>query len=130
MNYLKQFDQNYTTAKPESTAEVPDGVYSVEVTGCAVKLTKATQEPMLAWEFTIQEGDHAKRKFWKNSVIRENTLGYIKADLETVGLQLDAFSDLERRAEELVGLRLEVKKGKYTDINAVLAADDAEVPFS
>lgn len=130
MNYLKQFDQNYTSAKPESTADVPDGVYTVEVTGCAVKLTKQTQEPMLAWEFTIVEGEHAKRKFWKNSVIRENTLGYIKADLETVGLILDAFSDLERRAEELVGLRLEVKKGKFTDINRVIAVADDDVPFA
>jgi hypothetical protein len=90
----------------------------------------------------VLSGSHAGRHIFKNSVITQASIPYVKGDLKTLGLQLSKFSELSRRLDELLDVTLEVTKrtrGDYTNIyfnrRIKLAADissplaDAGLPF-
>ena len=61
----------------------------------------------------------ANRLIWRNSVITNKTLRYLKTDLHLCGLDLDKLSDLPGRLKELLDVHLEVAKktnGDYENI--------------
>jgi hypothetical protein len=67
----------------------------------------------------IISGSQAGRHIFKNSVITQASLPYVKGDLKTLGLELGKFSELAGRLEELLDKTLEVTKrtrGEYTNV--------------
>lgn len=72
--------------------------------------------------FTYSEvlsGSQAGRHIFKNSVITQASIPYVKGDLKTLGLELAKFSELSGRLEELLDVTLEVTKrtrGDYTNV--------------
>lgn len=134
---LEGYDDDYQKAEATNGAELPDATYSMLVTDAVIKLTKETQKPMLALSLVVMGGQYDGRKQWRNSVITPESLGFIKSDLKTMGMELEKFSDLEERVSELIGLELDVTvstKGKFRNlyINRVISApanEPADVPF-
>jgi hypothetical protein len=85
MSILSQFSSSYDAAKAPDRSEVPDGKYIVRVDRLEIKKTKEHGLPMMAWELVIVSGPQAKRRLFKNNVIKENTIQYLKQDLILAG---------------------------------------------
>lgn len=124
---LEEFDEAYHNAKPPegggdwNSDPVPDGKYQARVKSCDLANSKSSGSPMIKWCFTIVGGNKAylKRYLWKNSVIQENTLGFIKKDLAIFGIKLPMFSKLPSILPRMVGRVVEIQKvqdGQYSNI--------------
>lgn len=121
---LSQFDDDYRRhqsagigPKPQA---LPDGRYQVLIEHLEVTESKASGNPMMKWTFRVTGPTHfANRILWKNTVITQKTLGIIKDDLKTCGLELEQLNDLHRRAAELFDVPLEITKrtnGEYENV--------------
>jgi hypothetical protein len=64
---------------------VPEGPYIVAITDGKLKPTKAGDKEMIAWEFTVQEGEFAGRKLFTNSVLTDECLWSLMALCEAAG---------------------------------------------
>jgi len=115
---LSTFDEEYDAAEPADTDEVPDGKYQVRVQ--RVKLDRSQKgDPMLKWDLVVLSGQHANRHIFKNAVITQASLPFVKGDLKTLGLETLRFSELPQHLEELLDLTLEVTKrtkGEYANV--------------
>lgn len=98
-DYLKNMEEAWqgTTAK-ESAAftEVPDGDYQCKVETAQIKDGKQGL-PILHWGLRILSGEHAKRMVFKPQRLIPESLPYLKADLELLGICPEKISDLEAR---------------------------------
>ncbi len=65
---------------------------------------------MIKFDLEVLSGSHAGRHIFKNSVITQASIPYVKGDLKTLGLELSKFSELSGRLEELLDVTLEVTK--------------------
>ena len=115
---LTSFDDEFESAEAPSYEEVPDGKYQVKIQ--TVKLESSQKgDPMIKFDLEIISGSQAGRHIFKNSVITQASLPYVKADLKTLGLELAKFSELSGRLEELLDVTLEITKrtrGDYTNV--------------
>ena len=115
---LSDFDDEFTSAEAPNFDEVPDGKYQVRID--TVRLEHSQKgDPMIKWDLIVIAGPHSGRHIFKNSVITQASLPFVKGDLKTLGLELAKFSDLSQRLEELLDVTLEVTKrtrGDYTNV--------------
>jgi hypothetical protein len=115
---LSSFDDEFETAEAPAYDEVPDGKYQVRVD--TVRLENSQKgDPMIKWDLLVLSGAQAGRHVFKNSVITQASLPFVKGDLKTLGLELARFSELAGRLEELLDVTLEVTKrtrGEYTNV--------------
>lgn len=115
---LSAFDEEYDTVESADNDEVPDGKYQVRVH--AVRLDHSQKgDPMLKWDLIVLSGQFAHRHIFKNAVITQASLPYVKGDLKTLGLQLPRFSELPNHLDQLLDHTLEVTKrtrGEYTNV--------------
>jgi len=115
---LSAFDEEYDAVEPADNDEVPDGKYQVRVQ--RVKLDRSQKgDPMLKWDLVVLSGQHASRHIFKNAVITQASLPFVKGDLKTLGLEVPRFSELPRHLDELLDLTLEVTKrtkGEYSNV--------------
>ncbi len=106
---LTAFDEDFSTAEAPEFEEVPDGKYQVRID--TVRLEHSQKgDPMIKWDLIVIAGRHAGRHIFKNSVITQASLPFVKGDLKTLGLELAKFSDLNHRLDELLDQNLEVTK--------------------
>ena len=115
---LSEFDEAYEAAEAVDTSEVPDGRYIVEVQSATVT-TGQSGDSLLKWDLLIIEGEHSGRHLFKNSVITNASLPYIKGELDILGIDPQPFSALAEYIKDAVGARLEVAKrlrGDYVNI--------------
>lgn len=115
---LSAFDDDFDSAEAPSFEEVPDGKYQVRID--SVRLENSQKgDPMIKWDMVVISGSHVDRHIFKNSVITQAALPYVKSDLKTLGIVLAKFSDLAGRLEDLLDVTLEVTKrtrGDYTNV--------------
>ena len=115
---LSEFDSEFGAAQAPGYEEVPDGKYQAQI--ASVRLEKSKNgNPMIKWDLIVLSGSHAGRHIFKNSVITQGSLPFVKGDLKTAGLNLVKFSDLSARLEELLDVTLEIVKrtsGEYTNV--------------
>lgn len=115
---LSSFDDDYAEAEAPEFDEVPDGKYQVRVD--KVKLARSQKnDPMIKWDTVIISGQQSGRHIFKNSVITQSSLPFVKADLLTLGLKLEKFSELPNHLDELLDLSIDVTKrtkGDYTNV--------------
>lgn len=115
---LDQFDEEFETVEAPEYDEVPDGKFQARVD--SVKLENSSKgDPMLKWDLVILNGTFAGRHVFKNAVISQASLPYVKRDLKTLGLGLTKFSELAHRLEELLDVTVEITKrtrGDYTNV--------------
>ena len=84
-----------------------------------VKASSAGRLKVLKWDFEVISGNHAGRRLFKNSVISQAALPFVKRDLQTLGLTLARFSHLSDSLHLLLDKTLEVTKktnGEYTNV--------------
>ena len=115
---LTSFDDEFESAEAPSYEEVPDGKYQVKIQTAKLESSQKG-DPMIKFDLEIISGSRAGRHIFKNSVITQASLPYVKADLKTLGLELARFSELSGRLEELLDVTLEITKrtrGDYTNV--------------
>ena len=110
---LSQFDQSFGAEQPEQRGDfesVPDGKYQVTVEKAELVEAQSSGNPMLKWTLRVIAPKCVNRLMWRNNVITNNTLKYLKTDLHTCGLDLDRISDLPKHLKQLLDVKLEVTK--------------------
>ena len=127
---LSGFDDDFATAEAPEYDEVPDGKYQARIE--SVKLESSQKgDPMIKFDLEVISGAQAGRHIFKNSVITQASLPYVKGDLKTLGLELAKFSELAGRLEELLDKTLEVTKrtrGDYSNVYFNRRLNIAHVP--
>ncbi len=90
---LSSFDDVFASVEAPSSEEVPDGKYQARIE--SVRLESSQKgDPMIKWELEVISGSQAGRHIFKNSVISQASLPYVKGDLKTLGIELAKFSEL------------------------------------
>jgi hypothetical protein len=119
---LAAFDGTFQQEATEERGEfesLPDGKYQVMIEKVELTHTQSTGNPMLKWTLRVLGPRFANRLIWRNSVITNKTLRYLKTDLHLCGLDLDKLSDLPGRLVDLLAVHLEVAKktnGDYENV--------------
>lgn len=115
---LSGFDDDFATAEAPEYDEVPDGKYQVRIE--SVRLDSSQKgDPMIKFDLEVISGAQAGRHIFKNAVITQASIPYVKGDLKTLGLELAKLSQLAGRLEELLDVTLEVTKrtrGDYANV--------------
>ena len=112
---LSRFNELYSAATAGESAprdndsDVPDGEYAAVVEDVTLA-PGSTLTPTITWTFRIRGGTHSDRLVRKVRPITERTIAWVKEDLIKCGLELDVFSDLSNRIEELRGASVSVLK--------------------
>lgn len=141
--YLNERATTYASAQAPvgDIDKIPDGMYTAEITECAVQESKKDGSPYLFWALRITDGQHVGRVVKRfNQLATEQNLGFLKADLAAAGMQLANLPDLPEVCGDLVGRIVEIKiqtNGKYQNIylkglvlpNQASAVRDDDVPF-
>ncbi len=82
---LSSFDDEFATAEAPEYDEVPDGKYQARIE--SVKLESSQKgDPMIKFDLQVMSGSQAGRHIFKNSVITQASLPYVKGDLKTLAL--------------------------------------------
>ncbi len=132
---LAAFDEDFEQTEAADFEDVPDGKYQTRIH--AVRLAESQKgDPMLKWDLVVISGAHTGRHIFKNAVITNASLPFIKGDLETLGLQLGRFSDLPNHLDSMLDLTLEVSKrtkGEYANVyfnrRIQIPANGIDAPF-
>jgi hypothetical protein len=110
---LARFDNEWTkTSKTsdEMYGDIPDGTYDAVIEEARVSETRSTGRPMVIWKLRIKGPQAVNRVVTKNQVITENTLAYLKEDLEKCRIQVSRLSELPARLAGLVDHPIGVEK--------------------
>lgn len=111
---LSRFNTLYKTESVSDAApmtnSIPDGRYEVVVAEASLTKSQRSGNPMIRFVLRITGSTFRDRILRKHSAITENTIRFVRKELETCGLHLDRFEDLKSRAHELEGVELEVVK--------------------
>ena len=131
---LTQFDGNFEEAPVEEREydDIPDGKYQVNVEKVELTRSQTSGNPMLKWTLKILAPKFAGRLLWRNNVITNDNMKWLKTDLHTCGLKLEKLSDLPSRINDLLDVKLEVTKrtrGESESIylNRRIVIDDSRV---
>lgn len=109
---LAQFDGGYDEAPVEEREfeDIPDGKYQVNVEKAELTHSQTSGNPMLKWTLKILGPKFAGRLLWRNNVITNDSLKWLKTDLHTCGVTLAKLSELPSRLNDLLDVKLEVTK--------------------
>jgi hypothetical protein len=124
---LAAFDQDYEKAEAPDFDEVPDGKYQVRIVTARMGESQK-HDPMLKWDLVILSGPLAGRHLFKNAVITQASLPFVKGDLKVLGLALGKFSDLPGRLPELLDKTLQVTKRTKDEFANVYFNKVIEIP--
>ena len=123
---LSRFNSLYKTeSSPDAapvTHTVPDGRYEVVVAEASLTKSQRTGNPMIRYVLRITGSTFRDRILRKHSAITENTIRYVRKELDACGMRLERFDDLKNRIHELEGLELEIVK--------VTKGEDANIYFN
>ena len=88
---------------------LPAAVYDVKITNAELKQSKSSESEMIAVEFTVSDGDFAKRKLWRNFSLVEKALVFLKELCEVADIEM---SDDGLDTEDMLGAELKVQVGQ------------------
>jgi hypothetical protein len=116
---LSRFDDDWAKASvtpDEMYTDIPDGSYDAVIEEARLTETGSTGRPMVTWKLRIRGPQAVNRVLTKNRVVTENTLAYLREDLDKCGLHVSRLSELPARLGELVdrpiGLDKRTKDGR------------------
>jgi len=111
---LSRFNTLYRTETTSDAAPIsnliPDGRYEVVVAEASLTKSQRSGNPMIRFVLRITGSTFRDRILRKHSAITENTIRFVRKELEICGLHLDRFEDLKSRINEIDGVELEVVK--------------------
>lgn len=120
---LSRFNTLYKTESTSDAApmfdQLPDGRYEVVVAEASLTTSQSSGNPMIRWGLRITGAAFRDRILKKYSVFTENSIRFVRKELEVCGLHLNNLEDLKARVKELEGVELEVvqvTKGDYSSI--------------
>lgn len=100
---------NFDDVEVPSFDPLPRGKYPLEVTDAEFKQSNSGND-MLSLELTVMEEheEYAGRKVFHNLVFTDNSMGFVKAFLISLGADTATLSeiDFEEEVEEFVGMQL------------------------
>lgn len=124
MSTLGSFSSSYDAAKlPEKTGKPVDGKYVVSVTSLTLGTAAASGAPMLKWTLKIQAGPYKGRTLYKNNVVSESSMVYLKSDLFVAGFT-GRLEQLEN-PDELLKFH-----DRYLDVTAKTKGDSFNIFFN
>jgi hypothetical protein len=110
---------NFADVQAPTFEPVKAGWYGCAITNTELRTTSAESKkypncPMINVEFTVQEGDNANRKFWRNYLLHPDFAGFLKQLFIAAGWSEDEVneSDFDPEADELEGRELDVRVNK------------------
>jgi hypothetical protein len=109
---LARFDDEWTKTSVSSNdvySDIPDGPYDAVIEEARLSETVSTGRQMVTWKLRIQSPD-GTRVVTQTRVITENTIAWLKEDLEKCQLTLSSPSQLPARLGELAGRSVSVEK--------------------
>jgi hypothetical protein len=116
---LARFDEEWTKTTASSDdlyPDIPDGTYDAVIEDARVTETASTNRPVVVWKLRIRGPQAVNRVVTKNRVITENTLPYLREDLEKCRLAVSRLSELPARLSELadrpIGIEKRTKDGR------------------
>jgi hypothetical protein len=110
---LARLDEEWTkTTVPSDdlNPDIPDGTYDAVIEEAHLTETVSTGRPVVVWKLRIRGPQAANRVVTKNRVITENTLQYLREDLEKCRLAVSRLSELPARLSELVDRPIGIEK--------------------
>ncbi|MCE5314039.1 MAG: DUF669 domain-containing protein [Armatimonadota bacterium] len=113
--------------------DVGNGKYQVRVAKAEIVHAKTTDNTMLKWTLQIIGPKHAGRYLWRNNVLAEDSIKWLKSDLRTCGVVLGDINELRSRLKDLIGLCLEINKQNdcvYINKRIVIADPERRVEDS
>ncbi len=121
---LAEFDDDFSSAQigEKEFEEPPDGAYQAIVDSVEMARSKERNLPMLRWKLKILGPRCAGRYLFRTNMIASaENLKWLKADLAICGMDVGnlRLSDLPRRLDELLDIKLEVQKktrGEYANV--------------
>lgn len=108
---LAKLQKQYKAAKAAPSGgfvPVPDGRYQARVDRAAIEEHRQHKYLLCAWTFTILEGPCANRKVFNNYHIgkTEQALGFLKRDLNQIGIETE---DLEEALRQAIGRVVDIR---------------------
>jgi len=118
---LAQFDEGFTQSEiqEQMSDPIPDGRYQVNVEKVEIVRAQTSGAPMLKWQLRVLGPQLRGRLIWRNSVISNNSLKYLKTDLHRCGLDLEKISDLPAHLHKLLDVKLEVAARTKEDSQSI-----------
>ncbi len=89
---------------------VADGVYWAVVEDVSLELPHSSSSPRIVWKLKILGPTHYGRQLRRTFVITQDSLRWLKRDLYHCGLALGSLQELPSRLENLLNLKMLVKK--------------------
>lgn len=110
--YLASFDQDFADAPlPErSGGNVPDGKYQVKIDSVEIRSNQFNGGMELAMRLKVLDGPQSGRIiFHQREIDNPERMSYLRGDLNVCGLELQKLSELPRKLESLLDVRLDVQ---------------------
>lgn len=101
---IKKFNEVSSGGEP-----LPAAVYAAKITNAELKQSKSSDSEMIAVEFTVQDGDFANRKLFRNYSLSEKALGFLKELCEKGKIE---FSDDGLDTEDMLGAEVSLQVGQ------------------
>lgn len=109
---LARFDDEWTKTSVSSNdvySDIPDGPYDAVIEEARLSETISSGRQMVTWKLRIR-GPQVNRLVTKHRVITENTLAWLKEDLEKCQLKISSLAELPARIGELTNRTIGIEK--------------------
>ncbi len=106
LDTLSSLDNAYAAAAANDPGRLPDGRYICVLQKAELREKEGRLRLFVTWQ--VAEGEHAGRKIFDGQRIAPDSLGYLKAYLEKLGLALERLSLLEQAITTLPGTMVQL----------------------
>lgn len=103
---LSGLDSAYAAATANDTSKLPDGRYLCMLQKAEIREKEGRLRLAVTWQVT--EGEHAGRRIFDGQRIAPDSLGYLKAYIEKLGLAIERLSMLEAALDGLPGTMVQL----------------------
>ena len=103
---LSGLDSAYAAATANDPGKLPDGRYLCTLQKAEIREKEGRLRLAVTWQVT--EGEHAGRRIFDGQRIAPDSLGYLKAYIEKLGLAIERLSMLEQAIGTLPGTMVQL----------------------
>jgi len=138
---LEQYDDQFNEAEEPEFEAIPDGKYQVVVDKAEITKAKTSGNPLLKWTLKILGPTNINRLLWNYHILNNPTgQSWLKKDLNLCEVHLNKLSDLPKKLEQLLDIKLEVTVRTRDDSqnvyfnrrlndNEIQKPEDNDLPF-
>ena len=138
---LEQYDDQFNEAEEPEFESIPDGKYQVVVDKAEITKAKTSGNPLLKWTLKILGPTNINRLLWNYHILNNPTgQSWLKKDLNLCDVHLNKLSDLPKKLEQLLDIKLEVTVRTRDDSqnvyfnrrlndNEIQKPEDNDLPF-